>query len=206
MSPTTTTDTAAAQAIAPTPVPAVLGPPAGLITPSPRVGYVPPPVSEIAGFRPSAHVLAAAPTAMANLTSFVDYTALLGSAAPPAASVASAISVALAWRTERAPAQAWDRYVRAQYGLACKAALTLLDELKPLFLAAAAKDPSLALKYQGLAEIFEAPKVAANKSVATKKRKAQEAATAKSTAVTTPAASTETEVPAAAPKAITINT
>jgi len=191
------------QANAPTPT--VLGPP-DVVTPSPPVGFVAPALNEVRGYHASAHVLAAANTAMADLGSFDNYVVLLGSAAPAAASVSNAISIALEWRAVRTPAKAWDTYVRAQYSLACKAALTLLDELKPLFLAAAAKDPSLALTYQGLTEIFEAPSLVATKAVATKKRNAQQkAAAAKSIAAPTPAANSEADATDTATKAVTIN-
>jgi len=191
------------QANAPTPT--VLGPPA-VVTPSPPVGFVQPADGTGRGYRPSAHVLAAATTAIADLGSFDNYVALLGSAAPSAASISSAISILLAWRAVRTPAAAWDTYVRAQYALACKAALQLLDELKPLFLAAAAKDPALALTYQGLTEIFEAPNVVASKAAATRKRKAQQkAVAAKSIAAPSPAASGEAEATETTTKAVTIN-
>jgi hypothetical protein len=208
---TTATPSAPAQATPTTPpsTPAVGAPPVVTI-PSPPAGFVTPAGRTYVGFLPSSRELAAAATAVTDLGSFDDYVALFGSAAPPAAAVANAIAIGLQWRAMRTPAEAWDAYVRAQYGAAWKEARTQLDELKPLFLHALAKDPSLASKYQGLTEMFDAPKVSASKAAATKKKSAQ-AKAAKATVATSTAAgagsatSTATEAPADNTRPVTIN-
>jgi hypothetical protein len=207
-SPTATgTPSASAQATPTSPMStAIAGPPTNVVIPPPPAGFVAPSGRAYMGYLPSARELAAASTAMSDLAAFDDYVALLGSAAPPAASVASAIGVGIQWATMRIPAEAWETYVRAQYGLAWKEAKTLLEELKPLFLHAMAKNPALASQYQGLTGMFDATKVAADKAIATKKRNAKtKAAQAKSTATAAPQEAPVTEAPEAGAKAVTIN-
>ena len=112
----------------------------------------------------------------------------------------------MAWRPLRQPAEAWDAYVKSQYGMAWKNALTLLDQVKPLFLMAVAKDSRLASKYQGLAEMFDAPKEVAKLANATKKKnaKTRAAATAAQAAAATSVESAAT-APATTPKSVTVN-
>jgi hypothetical protein len=93
---------------------------------------------------------------------------------------------------------------------AWKAAQTLLEELKPAFLGALAKNPALASQYQGLTGVLDAPKVSASKATATKKKNAQAKAAAATTAASTvvravATSSTATEAPADNTKSVTIN-
>jgi hypothetical protein len=62
---------------------------------------------------------------------------------------------------------------KAQDGTACKNALTLVDELKPLFLNAVAKNAALAQQYLGLAQRFDAQNAPAKQAVATRKKSAK---------------------------------
>jgi hypothetical protein len=167
-------------------------------------GWVAPGSSAYLGYIPSSRELAAATTAIADLTRFRDYAAVLGSAAPDTAAVASAISAGLQWREMLPAAAAWDAYVRAQNGMAWRAALTLLSELKPLFRAAAAKDLGLLAQYPGLAAMLDAPKVVARQSAATRKKRTkakQEEAAATGQAVA--AAVAAVEAPAAPARGVT---
>ncbi len=107
----------------------------------------------------------------------------------------------------RPPALAWDKYVTSQNGMAWKAATAQLDAFKPLFLMAVAKNPDLAVKYAGLARLFDAPKVVAKQAVATKKKNAatKAATSAAQAAAVTSAVSAATAT--AVPKpAVTVNT
>jgi len=176
-------------------------PPVVSIPPVPA-GFVAPVPHAYAGYNPSARLLAAAADAIANLQSF-DVT-VLGPLAPPPATLASALQVALGWRALRVPSAAWDAYVRAQTGLAWRTALTLLDELKPLFLAAVAKSPDLAVQYQGLAQVFDAPKQAAKKGLATRTKNAQTKAAAAAQTAAAPSASAAAP-PAAPVKTVTVS-
>lgn len=157
--------------------------PAGFVAPSPRVYQ---------GFHPSKAEVRAASTAVVELTGFASYASVFGPLAPTAPTVANALNVAVQWRNMRDSTEAWDEYVRAEDGLAWKDALTLADELKPLFLIAVSKNPALAQQYPGLAELFGAPREVAKQGLATKKKNAAaNAATA--------AAATATAAPAATP-------
>jgi hypothetical protein len=155
------------------------------------------------GYHPSKTELSAAPRVLVDLGNFADYNSVLGSSAPPASSVSNAVSVAIQWRMQRGPTEAWDAYVKAQDGIAWKEALTLLDEVKALFLIAAAKNPTLTTTYPGLARMFDAPKVAAKQATSTRKKNAKTAAAA--TAAATTAAAAPALAPAAVPK-VTIST
>ena len=164
------------------------------------------------GYRPTSREIAAATTAIADLGSFDDYVAVLGSAVPTAASIASALQLGVSWRGMRDSTATWDVYAKAQDGMAWKNALTLLDELKPVFLGAVAKNASLATKYPGLMQMFDAPKALAKLGVATRKKnakaKADTAASAAQAAgaAVTPAvpAATTAAAPAAATKTVTV--
>ena len=196
-----------AQAAAASPSrPVVVGPPPEVTVPGPPPGFVAPGASKYLGYIPTTHELAEARTAIADLRKFSDYGAVLGSAAPDAAAVASAIEIGMQWRQMRPAAAMWDAYVRAQNGMAWRVALTLLSELKPLFRAAAAKDPGLLTTYQGLAGMLEAPKVVAKQSAATRrKRKRAKDEQAQATDQAAPAAVAPVEAPATHAKTITVN-
>ena len=76
--------------------------------------------------------------------------------------------------------------------------MLLLDQLKPLFLIAVAKDPALATQYAGLAQMFDAPKAVAKQAVATRKKNAKTKAVA-ATAAAQAAAVTTAVTAATAP-------
>ncbi len=75
--------------------------------------------------------------------------------------------------------------------MAWKAAITLLDQVKALFLIAVSKSSSLATMYPGLAQMFDAPKASTRKAMSTKKKNAKakvaSAAAAKTAAEAAPA-------------------
>jgi hypothetical protein len=176
--------------------------------PSPPAGFIAPSWRDFLGYRPTSREIAAATTAIADLGSFDDYVAVLGSAVPAAASIATALQLGVGWRGMRDSTATWDVYAKAQDSMAWKNALTLLDELKPVFLGAVAKNPALATKYAGLMQMFDAPKVVAELATATKKKnaKAKAAATAAQAAAApaaAPAATAETQ--ATTGKTVTVN-
>jgi len=175
--------------------PNIASPVPNALIPAPPAGFVPDAARDFLGYRPSSRMLSAATTALANLRTFATYGQVFGSAAPDADVVLGALDLAIQWRAMRDLTATWDLYVRTQDGLAWKAALTILDQLKPLFLNASATNPALATQYAGLTSFFEAPKVAAKQGLATKAKKAKTTAAA---AVTVNAASTT--------KSITVNT
>jgi hypothetical protein len=193
----------------PPPAPNVVGPPPSVISPTPPAGFVMPGADEYSGYHPSSKELAAASTVVADLlTPGNDYAQDFGSRAPSVASVAKALQVALAWRDLRGSADAWDRYVRAEDGLAWKAAMLLLDQLKPIFLIAVAQDPELATQYAGLAQMFGAPKLVAQKSSATKKQNAKTRAVADAAAAQAAAVSSAVAAataPATPAKTVTVS-
>jgi hypothetical protein len=164
-------------------------------------GFVPPDYRDFLGFRPTSRELGAAGAAIADLQRFSDYLTVLGSAAPPAASIAAALSLGTEWRAMRDTTESWDEYARAQDAMAWKNALTLLDELKPLFLNAVAKSAVLASQYPGLTQLFDAQRAPAKQAVATRKRNAKARADTAATAAQAAGTAVVQAAPAAAAEA-----
>jgi type VI secretion system secreted protein VgrG len=217
----TTTTTAAAPVAAPTlvpvgstaltaspPTPNVVYPPPSVVIPTPPAGYVAPNPLDYRGYHPSAREVSAASTAVANLATFADYGEVFGPLAPPASTVADALNLAVQWRNTRESTDTWNAYVHAEDGLAWKNALTLADKLKPVFLIAVSNNPSLATQYAGLAELFDAPKVAAKQATVTRKKNAKTRATTAASATPVAAAAPAPTAPEAAaptpPKTVTV--
>ncbi len=202
-----TTGTSPVTLTAPVPVavaapPNAVSPPPDVDIPSPPVGFMAPSWRDFLGYRPSSREIAAASTVVANLGSADNWVATFGSAVPSAASLATALSLGLEWGEMRSATAAWDVYAKAEYSMAWKSALLLLDQLKPVFFGAIAKDPALASQYPGLMQMFDAPKAVAKQAVATKKKNAKAKAVAAAPAAQAAAAA----APAAtAGKTVTVN-
>lgn len=155
---------------------------------------------QFSGCYPHKSELAAAPGVVTDLVKFVDYGVTLGTSAPPVAAVTAAINVALQWRAMRDSTETWDTYVRAEDAMAWQAAMTYLGDIKPLFLIAVSKNPSLVMTYPWLAQMFDAPKVSARQAKVTRKKNAKAAAaSAAAAAKTTAEAASAAPVAAAAP-------
>jgi hypothetical protein len=128
------------------------------------------------GFRghyPTKIELAAMAGAISDLGRFTDYATLLGTAATPAETFADALTTGVEWRSQRDSAEAWEAYAKAQDALAWKTAMTMMDEVKPLFLLAASKDATLVSTYPRLAQLLDAGKVIAKQANATKQKNAK---------------------------------
>jgi hypothetical protein len=164
--------------------------PAGFVPPAPKRGR--------RGYMPNQSELEALPGLVADLGNFANYATVLGSSAPEASAVQGAVSAGIEWRNARTLAEAWDGYVRAKDALAWKAAGTLLDELKPLFVHAAVKDVTLPAKYPALAAFVTVAKEQAEEAVVTRKKNAQTKAAAASAAATAAAAAATASAVAAA--------
>jgi hypothetical protein len=172
--------------------------------PTPPAGQPPPNPRDYLGFHPTSREVSASAVAIANLAKGDAFNAALGSLAPPAATLAAALETAIEWRAMRASSEAWDAYVRGQDGLAWKQALTIVDEVKPVFQIAVAKNPALASQYPGLVQLFEAPRLDSKQATATKKKNAKtKAAAALSSAHAAGEAAAATTAPEPAPAAPT---
>ena len=194
--PSTTPATASAASVTPT-----------VADPVPTVGAPPVPSTFVAGtkldnrgFFPNGAELAAMPNAALDLLRFTDFTALLGASAMPAPALASAITLAIQWRQERDASNAWDACAKAQDAFAWRDAMNGIDEVRPLFLFAVSKNPSLATQYPWLAQLFDAAKVITKQASTTKAKKAKAATAAASTDAANKVAATT------APKAGTVTT
>jgi hypothetical protein len=142
-------------------------------TPVPPEGFIPLPAYDAVRSRPRKAQVAAAAPVVDELRHFADYEAIFGTLVPAAKRIASVLDFAVKWRSQRDAAETWNTYVRAQDALAWEAALGLLDELKPSFQRAVARDPALAATYPRLATFFAAHKQIAQRATATKKKKAE---------------------------------
>jgi hypothetical protein len=116
--------------------------------------------------------LDALPLVVQDLGHFVDYAALLGTAAPDPSVIQAEVTVGLEWRAMRDASDAWAAYVRTSDGQAWIPALASLEQLRPFFLGAVAQKPSLAHTYPGLWAYYNARKPSAKKAALTKKKKA----------------------------------
>ncbi len=194
-------------------VPPGVGMPPAMTFPPLPVGYVEPNMRAYLGCHPTKTQLAAVLAAITDLGNFVDYTTVLGASAPEAPAVAGLLTVGISWRALRNESQAWTAFVNAQDAMAWKPALASLEELKPLFLIAVAKNPALAGMYPGLTQLFDAGKVTARLAAATKKKAAQAQATAAKKAAADEAAADKAAAKAAsasaaattAPKTVTVS-
>ncbi len=166
--------------------------------PTVPAGCVLPDMDDFRGSHPTKNEIIAAPLALRDLGNFTDYETVLGSLAPAEPGLAGKLSVAISWRSLRNESQAWLAYVNAQDAIAWKVTLEALDELKPIFLIAVAKNPELAGTYPGLSQMFNASKVVAAKALATKKKAAQAEAKAAKKAAAAQAAANAAAVKAAA--------
>jgi hypothetical protein len=136
------------------------------------------------GYYPNKSELAALPGALSDLGNFAEYATVLGNTAPPASAVTSTVSVGMSWRQLRISTEAWDAYVKTQDAIAWKAAVTLLDEVKVLFLYAVSKNATLATKYPSLLAYFNVSKETAAQGSVTRKKNAKTKAAAALVAAT----------------------
>lgn len=196
-SPTTASSPVVAAPAGASTLPGVVSPPPDGDIPSVPAGFVVPNYRDFLGFRPSSRELGAASAVIADLQRFSDYPTVLGSAAPPAAAIAAALTLGTEWRAMRDTTESWDEYAKAQDAMAWKNALTLLDELKPLFLNAVAKNATLAQQYLGLAQMFDAQRAPARQAAVTKKRNAKAKADTAAPAAQAAAAAAPSAVPVA---------
>jgi len=162
-----------------------------------------PTMMTMAGLRghfPNKLELAAMPGALNDLGRFTDYGTVIGNAAASVATLTSSIQVALRWRELRDATATWDEYVKVEDALAWKTAMGQLTEVRPIFLFAVSKNPSLATQYPWLAQLFDAAKVITKQASTTKAKKAKAATAAASTDAANKVAATT------APKAGTVTT
>jgi hypothetical protein len=143
--------------------------------PIPPAGFVPPDPRSLLGSHPRQLEVATASDVVEELEAFTDYDAVFGATVPPVERIAELLEFARRWRVERDAAAAWNVYVRAQDALAWKAALDLLDELKPAYKLAVGRKPALAAKYPKLTTFFEAHRQIAQRATATKTKKKADA-------------------------------
>ncbi len=150
--------------------------------PVPPEGFVPIPGHDVVSSRPRQAQVANAAQVVDELRHFTNYDAIFGTLVPAAKRIASVLEFAVKWRAQRDAAAAWNTYVRTEDALAWDAAIGLLDELKPSFQRAVARDPALAAAHPRLATFFATHKQIAQRATATKKRKADAALAASSDA------------------------
>ncbi|MGO8992972.1 MAG: hypothetical protein ACLQVI_06570 [Polyangiaceae bacterium] len=154
---------------APAPVVFVSPPPPGMTVPGVPDNYVPATPNEFTAVVPRQSELAALPQAVTDLTNFTDYDSTLGATAPQLSEVQQSLGVGSQWSTIRQASTKFDGYASLQEGLSWKAIRTQMAALRPAFTLAANRDPTLVVKYAGLAKLLSAKQSIAQKGAATKK-------------------------------------
>jgi hypothetical protein len=175
--------------------------------------FIEPSMKVFRGHYPNKLEVEAMPKAIIELGSFASYTSILGSLTTPAETFADALTLGLSWRSLRTGSEAWDTYVKAQDAKAWKEAMAMVDDVRPAFLRAVAKNAALGLAYPALMDLFTANNTVAKASSAARAKNAKTNATAAATAAkaaTDAANAADAEAGKAAatvtpPKTVTVN-
>ena len=160
------------------PLPAVLQAPPPLSTiPSAPPGWQTSTSPNSRGVAPHTAELAVMTGAVQDITNFVNYGALLGSATPSQTAVEQTFGLGNQWSAMRSATQDWDDYARVQEGVAWRAMRTLMGRVKPAFELALKGDPTLATTYPSLTAFFAAKNLSAQRGASTRaaNKKAQAA-------------------------------
>jgi hypothetical protein len=172
-------------------IPLVSAPPS-LTVPSPPAGYVAVPGVDLQGYRPIASEVASVPDAILEIQAFPNWALVFGMTAPPASQVAQRLQVAAQWSALQAASERWYSYVRSQAGLAWKAGLEVMEDLKAPFQLAATTAPAMPNAFPALARLLSAQQTVGQRGAATRKRNAAAAAAAAAAAPATPSTTATT--------------
>jgi hypothetical protein len=171
------------------------------------------PLKKFKGYLPNHYELAAVAGAVSDLLRFTTYGSVMGASAVPAETLGESLSRAIQWRDLRDETEAFAVYVKTEDATAWKEAMGYVDEVRPLFTYAVAKNASLATQFPSLAAFLAASKELALEGAATRvkkaKAKAEGAKKAESAAASTPASPTSSEDDedaTTAPKTVTVTT
>jgi hypothetical protein len=166
-------------------------------------GFVPVHLLDYRGSHPKAGQVTATPGAVQELDTSTSYQATFGPAAPPAAQLASELTIASEWTALRIKVETFLTYVKSFEAITWKTALTDLDRLDGIFQVILAQNPALVAGFPEIAKLLDVQKAIGQRGAATRVRKAKANAktTANSASAAGPATSTAPTVgatPAAA--------
>jgi hypothetical protein len=150
------------------PVIFLTSPPPAANIPEVPSGYVAPAGNLFRGIIPLKTELGVVPAAVKELGEFIDYAAVLGATAPPAAQLAEALDIGGQWSSMRNLTDAWDGYCRFEEGVAWRSIRGMMERLKPTWALAVTADPTLAVKYPNLASLLAAKQQNAKLGAATR--------------------------------------
>ncbi len=159
----------ASSASAPAPLVYLTPPPPTALIPDVPSSFVPENGTNYRGVAPKKAELITLPLAVADLVKFTNYTAVLGTTAPPYDEIVPTFTVTNEWSTMRTASSAWDVYSQAQEGICWTVMRPAMDTLKAAFALAAGRDPSLLAKYPGLSALLDAKQAIAQKAASTKR-------------------------------------
>jgi hypothetical protein len=107
--------------------------------------------------------------AVSDFQSMSNFSQLFGITGLQYAQVLAAFVIAAQWTAMRGATETWGGYCLSEEGKAWTTVRAFMQLLKPLFDAAAKGDPNLASVYPGIAALFGAQKVIAQKGATTRK-------------------------------------
>jgi len=179
--PILSTATAPVTTSSPVVVPA---PPSVASIPSAPATFVPIDLTEFRGSHAKKAQIAAVAGVLTELADPTTYAQQLGPYAIAAGSFTQVLSTAGGWSNVRIALEAYLLYAKTQEGIAWRAALTDIDQLKAVFDVAATRNPDLARQLPALARLLGVTGQVTQKAVATKKRNKAEAVAKATTAAT----------------------
>jgi len=145
--------------------------------PSPPVGFsVPPKNQRRPGALPNTQQVRDAADVAREITTSASYAADFGSRVPPAAAIASALTLAKGWSDELAAAELWQAYARIQYEAAWRSALGQMKLFAPEFKLAAQHDPAVATRYPQTKDFLGVRSALAQRGAQTRAQKKKAAA------------------------------
>jgi hypothetical protein len=209
---------APATAAPPTPLSLALPPPDANV-PAPPADFIPPSGPEYNGVQPRKSEQAVLSAAISDIAKIPNYAAIEAVTAISQTQLVQMLQLGSAWTSMHNRSSAWDIFCRTQEGVAWTGIRVMMTKVKPAFELVTAADPSLRTQLPGLTALLGAQKAIAQRGVSTKamnkkaiaegkapvhgkvgksrKRSAEKAALAETTAAPPATIATPVAVPAA---------
>jgi hypothetical protein len=158
---------APATAAPPTPLSLALPPPDANV-PAPPADFVPTNGSEYNGVQPRKSEQVVLAAAISDVGKIPNYAAIEAVTAIPQAQLVQMLQLGSAWTSMHNKSSAWDAFCRTQEGVAWSGIRVMMTKVKPAFELAMAADPSLRTRLPGLTALLGAQKAIAQRGVSTK--------------------------------------
>jgi hypothetical protein len=165
--------------------------------PSIPVGFVPLNLLAFRGFHARAEQVAAVPGVVSELSCSSAYSTTFGPAAPPQGPFVQTLQNAAGWTAARLSLESYLIYVKSEEGLAWKAALTQMEQVKSVYDVTLKTNAQLPALFPALTRLLGVQSDIAKKSAAARKR-TKAASGANGGATTSTAAAKASQAPTAA--------